>query len=263
MEDARRRFLLRPMDSLDLVSIQDTEGAAAPFFSPDGTWLGYVQDQEMKRMRLSDGSVQTITRVNKKVFNIICNKDEMIYWSEVGSGVKCIPARGGEVQQLTTLSEEDREQWQIPISFDEKGDFFSLTSIFGDDAAPHAEIVDLRTGTRTWLHDQANGATILKSGHMVYTRRNTLLAARADWNVPSIVGAPVPIIENVETDFGGTSPYSRYRQMATSSTHPVQRRRHPIRCTGLNGTAPNVKFRYRPTRISPPRFPPTENSYCS
>ena len=40
--------------------IAGTEGATAPFFSPDGRWLGFVADGELKRIPLAGGAAETI-----------------------------------------------------------------------------------------------------------------------------------------------------------------------------------------------------------
>ena len=60
----------RPLDQLDAVPIPDTEGAASPFFSPDGEWIGFTIDEDaasrtdhsttIKKVSLVGGPSQTV-----------------------------------------------------------------------------------------------------------------------------------------------------------------------------------------------------------
>jgi hypothetical protein len=46
---------MRQMSSLDSVAIPGTNGATIPFFSPDGKWLAFWQNGQLKKMDVSGG----------------------------------------------------------------------------------------------------------------------------------------------------------------------------------------------------------------
>lgn len=50
----------RPMDRLDIEPIDGTEGASGPFFSPDGEWVGFTADDELKKVPMAGGPPVTI-----------------------------------------------------------------------------------------------------------------------------------------------------------------------------------------------------------
>ena len=60
---ANQRLYLRPMDQLEPTPIRGTEvaldqaGAArSPFFSPDGRWIGFWQDGQLKKVSITGGA---------------------------------------------------------------------------------------------------------------------------------------------------------------------------------------------------------------
>ncbi|MGH9785744.1 MAG: hypothetical protein ACRD88_16345, partial [Terriglobia bacterium] len=44
------------MDSLETRPIEGTQGAAAPFFSPDGQWLGFFAGGKLRKISIAGGA---------------------------------------------------------------------------------------------------------------------------------------------------------------------------------------------------------------
>ena len=68
--DGTRRLYLRPLDQLEARPIPGTEGGWAPFFSPDGQWVGFFDDfrqakGKLKKWSLRDQEVVTICEVGE------------------------------------------------------------------------------------------------------------------------------------------------------------------------------------------------------
>ena len=57
---ATRALFVRSLDNESSVPLPGTNGAARPFFSPDGQQIGFVQDGALKRMPLDGGAITTI-----------------------------------------------------------------------------------------------------------------------------------------------------------------------------------------------------------
>ena len=61
---ARRRGVqqlhLRPIDSLESRSLAGTEGAVAPFFSPDSQSVGFFAEGKLKKISVAGGAPQTL-----------------------------------------------------------------------------------------------------------------------------------------------------------------------------------------------------------
>ena len=58
-----RWLFSRGLEHVDPALIPGTQGAAQPFFSPDGRWIGFWQDGRLRKLSLSGGAVATICEV--------------------------------------------------------------------------------------------------------------------------------------------------------------------------------------------------------
>ncbi len=55
-----RQLYLRSMDSVESRLVPDTAGAANPFFSPNGQWLGFSADSKLKKVSVNGGAATTV-----------------------------------------------------------------------------------------------------------------------------------------------------------------------------------------------------------
>ena len=51
-----RQLYVRPIEQLEATPIAGTEGAEAPFFSPDGVWIGFAADGKLKKVPIAGGA---------------------------------------------------------------------------------------------------------------------------------------------------------------------------------------------------------------
>ncbi len=91
------------MDQLDAEPIADTEGASNPFFSPDGTWVGFRGDgNAIKKVALAGGPVVTISEASGFRGATWGPDDTIIFGAGVGGGLSRVSADGGEPEAITT-----------------------------------------------------------------------------------------------------------------------------------------------------------------
>ena len=105
------QLYLRAMDQLDAAPISGTQGAAAPFFSPDGQWVGFFADQKLKKIPITGGTAQTLT-ARPGGFgggNGSWGDDDTIAFSANSGEILRIPAGGGSPEQLTILNGKEGE----------------------------------------------------------------------------------------------------------------------------------------------------------
>ena len=106
--NSSRLYLLRLGESQARL-LENTEGAAYPFFSPDGASVGFTVREAMNRIALADG---VITPIVTKM-GVGGNGRSDASWSEDGNilfgsnidkqihGIRRVPARGGTVEMLS------------------------------------------------------------------------------------------------------------------------------------------------------------------
>jgi Tol biopolymer transport system component len=97
---------LRRLDELRMRPLAGTEGASAPFFSPDGEWLGYVADGKLKRVPVAGGT--PITLVEPLQGDSVrsssppsCAGGNVVF-ANSSNGLSIVSAAGGPAQRLTT-----------------------------------------------------------------------------------------------------------------------------------------------------------------
>ena len=62
--NANNQFYLRALDQLEATPIRGTDGAQEPFFSPDGRWIGFEQEGQLKKVSVSGGAPITLGEVS-------------------------------------------------------------------------------------------------------------------------------------------------------------------------------------------------------
>ena len=60
LRDGSRQLFLRNLADVDSVLLAGTEGGRMPFFSPDGQWIGFFTNTQLKKLAVASGAVQTI-----------------------------------------------------------------------------------------------------------------------------------------------------------------------------------------------------------
>lgn len=204
-EDGQQGLYVRDIESFEPRSIAGTEGAAGPFFSPDGAWIGYFDGStnEMKRVRVDGGAPIVICQTGDSPRGASWGADGTIYFnSEYFLGLSRVSASGGEPEVLTT---PDRDAGEKSHRFPELlPDGRSLLFLVGtstmrswDDA--RIAVLDLDSGEVTLTSEGGNSVRYLPSGDVVYGRDGTLLAASFDTETHEIIGAPRQILDRVVT----------------------------------------------------------------
>jgi serine/threonine-protein kinase len=113
-EDRKLQLYLRKLDSFESTPIAGTEDGSAPFFSPDGEWLGFVTgDDKLKKVSPRGGSSLVSDAANR--IGGSWGEDDTIYFvKSFNSGIYAIPSGGGQLRQITqtgTKSDDRAHLW--------------------------------------------------------------------------------------------------------------------------------------------------------
>ena len=107
---ASNRMYLRSMNSLVSKPLAGTEGAQAPFFSPDGRWIGFFAQNKLKKVSVSGGVPQILADASQGEGGS-WGPDETIYYAAAPSSpIWKIPSGGGSPERVTTL---DRSKGEV------------------------------------------------------------------------------------------------------------------------------------------------------
>ena len=209
-EGTRARLFVRRLDSFDDTELAGTEGATDPFFSPDGTHVGFFADGELRAVRLDDEQVTTLLEVPPGTAGADWAPDgSVIVASAATGGLLRIPAGGGEPERLTTpdpARDERAHGWPVVLP-DGAAVLFAVTRV--QRATRLAALsLDAAAGERSWSHllPVTGRAAVLSEGRLLYQLDTELLAVGFDSEALATHGAPRTIVDGVDgaqVPFGG------------------------------------------------------------
>ena len=201
----------RPLSEFESRPIPGTEGAYNPFFSPDGQFLGFVQDGALRRVPLAGGPVAEITVLpDGWLQGADWGSNGTIVFSGVG-GVRRVPAGGGPLEVITTVdsTSEHMHMWPQLLAHDR----VLLYTAMGPSAQwEDAKVVmlDLESGERKVVAERATFGRYIPTGHILYaTVSGTLLALPFDLDSFEVRGDAVPMESGVHVAaWGGGAQFA-------------------------------------------------------
>jgi serine/threonine protein kinase/Tol biopolymer transport system component len=209
----RVQLYLRALDALKVEPIPGTDGARQPFFSPDGMWVAFFTTAgELKKVPLAGGSPVTVARglLNGQWTFGVWRNDDVIVFAATDT-LKQVPASGGTPSNLTTVdAAKGRELHHAPQVVPGTGDI--LFTVYGD-GTPHVDILQWDSRARSTVLENAKDTVLTASGHLVFVRDGTLMAAPFDARQRT-AGQPVALPESVSID----NELYETPQLAVSST---------------------------------------------
>ena len=187
------QLFLRLMDQFEVRAIPGTEGAIAPFFSPDGQSVGFFSKGKLKIVSLLGGDPVTLcdARTSK---GASWGADGMIYFAEKEGGrLSRVPATGGATEHLKAIA-EPAEQGSFSYGYPQilpGGKEMLLSS------RTSTILFSVETREKKILVKGGQHARYVPTGHLVYARAGAIEAAPFSLRTLQITGPSVPVLEDV------------------------------------------------------------------
>jgi serine/threonine-protein kinase len=212
--DRRTHLNVRRLDDPRVTELPGTDGARAPFFSPDGGWLGFWADGAVKKVAVDGGSATVIAEASD-LLGADWGADGVIVAATRYGVLSSIPAAGGAPSALLDLTSVARAPlWPQLLPGGDRV-LVTVTSPNGFDDAT-LEVVSLRDGERREvLHGGTFGRYIEKdgAGYVLYMNQGTVFALPFDLGRLAQRGAAFPVLEDV-----AYAPTFGYAQLSVSKT---------------------------------------------
>ena len=195
--EGRAVLWLRPLDSLAARPLDGTDGATWPFWSPDGTEIGFFADSKLKTIHTASGAIRMLGETGSVPVGGSWRADGTIVFSPEWAGplYRIAGRDGGLATPLTTLNAERKELGhQLPSLF--AGGLavlyvsYSSTRVLGISAAR----LD-RSDAKLILPDSTMAAEA--AGHLVFDRGDSLFAQKFDADRFTLAGQPVALARKV------------------------------------------------------------------
>ncbi|MFN2316695.1 MAG: protein kinase [Gemmatimonadales bacterium] len=182
-----------------------TEGAQAPFFSPDGETIGFFIGRSvqgsLKAIPATGGTVQTIVAGNTEPWGGDWTEDGMIYFTRIDSRLGRVPSAGGEVTIVSTIDSTIpgvTEHDFVDVLPNGKGAIVQLWR--GGPGQNMIGVLDFSTGTMDTI-GVGGFARYLRTGHVLFATvdgRVHLLPFDADRL--RVTGRPSVVLEGIPMD---------------------------------------------------------------
>ena len=211
-DGSKQQLYLRSLDGLTVQPIQGTDEATYPFWSPDGSSVGFFVPGKLKKVALSSGAVQTICdAIDGR--GATWSKQGMIVFAPAGDGpLFMVPDSGGAPVQITTPEKPGQSHRHPQFLPDGKHVlFFSGASGAPNTAEYVVNIDDKKVELVTASQARAQ---YVEPGYLLYVKERSLLVQPFNAGSLKLSGRAVPIAQQVQ--YGSLRWVSNYA--ASSNT---------------------------------------------
>jgi serine/threonine-protein kinase len=235
-DEESSRLYLRKMDEPEARPIPGTEGGLGPFLSPDGRWVGFWSDGALKKVSIDGGPPTALYRCEIPPFGASWGLRNTIVFGQYLGSLLQISAGGGMPEPITTVDpEEGQVSHRLPhiLPDGESVLFTARNRTLGDYANARIEVQSLVSNERRVLVENAADARYSSTGHLIFVRLGTLMAAPFDASRVELTGAQVALINDIDQATRGVGSYSdtAAAQFAFSNSGSlvwVPSRTHPV-----------------------------------
>jgi serine/threonine-protein kinase len=190
-------LFLRTIDRDTIEPIAGSEGAADPFFSPDGTWIGFFAQGTLKKLHVDGGTPVVLCAARAGAGATWARDGTIVFGGGPGGGLARVSAEGGAPTVLAAPEPGSRDVtfgWPDLLP-DGRRVLFTAIGLAGSAAA----LLDLSTGQRVTLVEGAAFARYSPSGHIVFERRGQLEAAPFSVAEARVSTPPRAVLRGVAT----------------------------------------------------------------
>ena len=203
------QLYLRTIDQLETLPIPGTEDGALPFFSPDSQWVGFFAEGKLKKVPLAGGAPVTLCEVETSYGASWGPDDTIIFASLKIPYLRIVSAAGGTPEPITDIPTRKGETHFYSPEFLPGGESV-LFSIFTGVGFENQRIAVHTLGTREHriLIERGGRVRYASSGHLIYTRSNSLMAAPFDIDQLKVTGPSIAVAQGVSSRPMGGADFS-------------------------------------------------------
>jgi Tol biopolymer transport system component len=202
------QLYLHHLDQLEAAPIPGTDGALDPFLSPDGKSVAFFADGRLKTIPITGGVPVTLAEAPNPR-GLTWGEGDVLYLApRNNTGIWRVPARGGKLEQVTTLEEgELSHRWPQVLP----GGTGLLYTVWNDSGwEPGRVMVQSLDGRarRELIKGGGFGRVVSDAAgrsYLVYARETSIYAAPFDVATANVTGAAVTIFDRVATNYSGAA----------------------------------------------------------
>ena len=208
VQGGTQQLYLRPLESLEARPIAGTEGAAGPFFSPDGQWLGFFAGQKLKKVPVNGGTVVALADASDSEGASWSSQGTIVFAPSMASPLYQVADGGGVPRPLAGLEKgEATHRWPTFLT-DGKAVLFAYGTTTGNFENQQVAVQSVESAERRNLIQLGMSPAYAPSGHLIYAQHGSLMAMPFDARRLAVTGTAVPVVDGVLQASTGASQYS-------------------------------------------------------
>jgi serine/threonine protein kinase/Tol biopolymer transport system component len=194
---------VRSLDSLTALRLEGTDGAAHPFWSPDGKSLGFFTAAKLYRIAVGGGPVMPLADVTNPRGGTWGARDVIVYAPDYRAGLMQVSANGGPSSPATVMDVQKHTTHRWPSFLPDGKHFLYAAMNHGggrkEDNGIYFASLD---GKENHLVLATDAAGEYASGYLLYHSQTSLVAQPFDPSAGQLSGTASPLIGNVRDDTG-------------------------------------------------------------
>jgi eukaryotic-like serine/threonine-protein kinase len=205
--EGRTQLFARPLDRFESTPVAGSEGGSAPFFSPDGRWIGFYANGMLQRVSIDGGAALKICDT-PAIWSASWGQDDTIVFAGAGTpgGLWRVAAGGGTPERLTTVDADNERQHAYPERLPSGDVLFGIIT----DRGWHLAVLSLDAKQVNALGAPGSGgagARWVNTGHLLYASGGGLVAVPFE-PARGMTGSPVPLLERPDVDASGSAAFA-------------------------------------------------------
>jgi Tol biopolymer transport system component len=194
----KSQLWLRALEAETARPLPGTEGAAGPFWSPDGRSIGFFAGQQLKRVETAGGNARALTDAPGSLssFGGTWGADgAILYVTGPTSPLLRVSAHGGKPGEAIPLQGPAEGSHRFPSFLPDGRHFLFYVTGTPDVQGIHIGSLDSKGSRRVVESDSA--AVFALPDVVLFRREDSLLAQRLDRRTYEPIGDPFPVVSTV------------------------------------------------------------------
>ncbi len=200
------QLYIKRRDEIAARPLAGTEGGSGPFFSPDGAWIGFTANGQLRRIPSGGGESLKLADGVQPTYNRGAWLDDgtIVFYDFAAHSLRRIePGDASSSVLVAPEMLEGRYPWLPSPLPDSRGILFTahLTLCVGPVSCRPSRVYvyDARRDSIRAVFEDAIGAWHVPTGHVLYlTSAGTLMAAPWDNDALAPTGRAVPVIDGIQ-----------------------------------------------------------------
>ena len=193
------RLWIRKLDSISSMELSATDGAAFPFWSPDGNHVGFFAQARLKTISLSTREVRELAAAPDGRGGTWNDQDVILFAPSHDGPILRISASGGPAIPVTTVEGRPPFAHAWPEFLPGGRRFLYLDMTHHGKHGIHVGDVD--TGPIKRVVEAYSSGGFTADGYLLFVRDH-LLAQRFDIETLELIGEPIVVADSVLAHYG-------------------------------------------------------------